>query len=120
VIGASRRPGTIGYQIVANLVRHGYEGVVYPVNPKAGSIHAVPAYASVGDIPGEVDLAVVVVPKEHVLDVVDQCGAKGVKGLVVISAGFREVGGAGAERERELVDRVRRTGCGWWARTAWG
>jgi acetate---CoA ligase (ADP-forming) len=110
VIGASRRAGTIGYQIVANLLRHGYQGVVYPVNPKAGSIHAVPAYASVGDIPGEVDLAMVVVPKEHVLDVVDQCGAKGIKGLVVISAGFREVGGAGAERERELVDRVRRYG----------
>jgi acetate---CoA ligase (ADP-forming) len=110
VIGASRRAGTIGYQIVANLLRHGYEGVVYPVNPKAGSIHAVPAYASVADIPGEVDLAMVVVPKEHVLDVVDQCGAKGIKGLVVISAGFREVGGAGAERERELVDRVRRYG----------
>jgi acetate---CoA ligase (ADP-forming) len=110
VIGASRRPGTIGYQIVANLLRHGYQGVVYPVNPKAGSIHAVPAYASVADIPGEVDLGMVVVPKEHVLDVVDQCGAKGIKGLVVISAGFREVGGAGAERERELVDRVRRYG----------
>jgi acetate---CoA ligase (ADP-forming) len=110
VIGASRRAGTIGYQIVANLLRHGYEGVVYPVNPKAGSIHAVPAYASVADIPGDVDLGMVVVPKEHVLDVVDQCGAKGIKGLVVISAGFREVGGAGAERERELVDRVRRYG----------
>jgi acetate---CoA ligase (ADP-forming) len=110
VIGASRRPGTIGYQIVANLLRHGYQGVVYPVNPKAGSIHAVPAYASVADIPGEVDLGMVVVPKEHVLDVVDQCGAKGIKGLVVISAGFREVGGAGAERERELLERVRRYG----------
>jgi acetate---CoA ligase (ADP-forming) len=110
VVGASRRPGTIGFQIVANLLKYGYEGVVYPVNPKAGSIHAVPAYASVGDIPGPVDLAVVVVPKEHVLEVADQCGAKGVKGLVVISAGFREVGGAGADRERELVDRVRRHG----------
>ncbi len=110
VIGASRRPGTIGFQIVANLLRHGYQGVVYPVNPNAGSIHAVPAYASVADIPGEVDLGVVVVPKERVLDVVDQCGAKGIRGLVVISAGFREVGGAGAEREAELVKRVRQHG----------
>ncbi len=110
VVGASRQPGTIGYQVVANLVRHGYTGVVYPVNPKANSIHSIPAYASVAEIPGEVDMAVVVVPKQHVLDVVDQCGAKGIKGLVVISAGFREVGGAGAERERELVERVRRHG----------
>jgi acetate---CoA ligase (ADP-forming) len=110
VVGASRRPGTIGFQIVSNLVKYGYEGVVYPVNPRTGSIHSIPAYASIGDIPGEVDLAVIVVPKEHVLEVVDQCGAKGVKGLVVISAGFREVGGAGTERERELVERVRRYG----------
>lgn len=110
VIGASRRVGTIGYQIVANLLRHGYEGVVYPVNPNAGSIHSVPAYASVADIPGDVDLGVVVVPKELVLDVVDQCGAKGIRGLVVISAGFREVGGAGVERETELLKRVRQHG----------
>jgi acetate---CoA ligase (ADP-forming) len=110
VVGASRTPGTIGYQVVANLVRHGYTGVVYPVNPKANSIHSIPAYASVADIPGSVDMAVVVVPKEYVLDVADQCGAKGVKGLVVISAGFREVGGAGVERERELLERVRRHG----------
>lgn len=110
VIGASRRPGTIGWQIVDNLLRHGYEGVVYPVNPKAAAIHSVPAYASVSAIPGPVDLGMVVVPKEHVLGVVDDCGAKGVKALVVISAGFREVGGAGVEREAELVERGRSYG----------
>jgi acetate---CoA ligase (ADP-forming) len=110
VVGASRQAGTIGHQVVANLVRHGYTGVVYPVNPKATSIHSIQAYPSVTHIPWEVDMAVVVVPKEYVLEVVDQCGAKGVKGLVVITAGFREVGGAGVELERELLERVRRHG----------
>jgi acetyl coenzyme A synthetase (ADP forming)-like protein len=110
VIGASRRPGTIGYQIVDNLVRHGYEGVIYPVNPKARAIHSIPAYPSVTDIPGPVDLAMVVVPKQLVLDVVDECGAKGIKGLVVISAGFREVGGSGARLEQELMAKVRQYG----------
>lgn len=110
VIGASRSPGTIGYEIVDNLVRHGYRGAVYPVNPRADSIHSIPAYASVRDIPGPVDLAVIAVPKECVLDVVDECGAKGVPGLVVITSGFREVGGAGVDRERALVERVRRYG----------
>ena len=110
VIGASRRRGTIGWQIVDNLLRHGYEGVVYPVNPKAAAIHSVPAYPSVSAIPGSVDLGIVVVPKEHVAAVVEDCGAKGVRALVVITAGFREVGGAGAEREAALVERVRSYG----------
>lgn len=110
VIGASRRPGTIGYQIVDNLVRHGYQGVVYPVNPKARAIHSIPSFPSVRDIPGEVDLGMVVVPKEHVLDVVDECGEKGVRGLVVISAGFREVGGRGAQLEDALLEKVRSYG----------
>jgi acetyl coenzyme A synthetase (ADP forming)-like protein len=110
VVGASRRPGTIGYQIVDNLLRHGYQGVVYPVNPKARAIHSIPTYPSVMDIPGEVDLAIVVVPKQHVLDVVDECGRKGIEGLVVISAGFREVGGNGARLEAELMEKVRSYG----------
>lgn len=110
VIGASRKPGTIGYQIIDNLVKHGYTGAVYPVNPSAASIHSIRAYRSVLEIPDPVDLAIVVVPKERVLEVVDECCAKGVRGLVVISAGFREVGGSGVERERALVERVRRHG----------
>lgn len=110
VVGASRRPGTIGYQIVDNLIRHGYQGVIYPVNPKARAIHSIPAYPSVRDIPGDVDQAMIVVPKDYVLDVVDECGEKGIKGVVVISAGFREVGGAGVELEERLVEKVRSHG----------
>jgi acetyl coenzyme A synthetase (ADP forming)-like protein len=110
VIGASRRPGTIGYQIMDNLLRHGFQGVVHPVNPTASAVHSVAAYATVEAIPGPVDLAVVVVPKQAVLDVVEQCGAKGVAALVVITAGFKEVGGDGVEREQALVERARAHG----------
>jgi len=84
--------------------------VVQPVNPKADAIHSVRAYPSVSEIPGPVDLAVVVVPKERVLDVVDECGRMGVKGVVVISAGFKEVGGRGIELEQALVACVQRHG----------
>jgi len=110
VVGASRRPGTVGYQIVDNLVRHGYAGAVFPVNPKSRSVHSIPAWKSVRDLPDDVDLAIVVVPKEAVLEVIDDCGTRGVPAVVVISAGFREVGEAGARREAELMERIRRYG----------
>jgi acetyl coenzyme A synthetase (ADP forming)-like protein len=110
VIGASRRADTIGHEILANIVKYGFTGAVYPVNPNAASIHSIKAYPSVSDIPDPVDLAVIVVPKNHVPAVAESCARKGVRGLVVISAGFREVGEAGAEAERRLVDIVRRSG----------
>jgi acetyltransferase len=110
VVGASRRPGTIGYQLVDNLLLHGFTGVLYPVNPNARSVHSIPAVPSLLDIPGSLDLAIVVVPKELVGDVVEQAGEKGVRALVVISAGFKETGPAGARRERALMERVRRYG----------
>jgi len=110
VIGASRRPGTIGYEVVDNLLRHGFTGPVYPVNPHARSIHSVPAYANMAAIPDSVDLAIVVTPKERVLEVVRECAAVGVKAVIVISAGFKEVGGAGREREDELMEVVRSSG----------
>ena len=110
VIGASRQPNTIGWQILDNLLRFGFNGPIYPVNPKAAVIHSIRAYPSVRDIPDPVELAIVVVPKHLVLGVAEECGAKGVKGLVVITAGFAEVGGEGVERERALLDVVRRHG----------
>lgn len=110
VVGASRQPDTIGYQILDNLVRWGFKGPVYPVNPGAAHVHSIPAYPSVSAIPGPVDLAVIVVRKQHVLAIAEECGRKGVKGLVVITAGFAEVGGEGIERERQLVEIVTRYG----------
>jgi len=107
VIGASRTPRTMGHQVLSNLIQHGFTGPVYPVNPAAKSICAVRAYPAIGAVPDQVDLGVIVVPRDRVIDVAQECGVAGVKSLVVISAGFKEVGSAGAERERHLLDVVR-------------
>ena len=108
VIGASRTPNTIGHEIVSNLVGYGFTGTVFPVNPKADSIRTLKTYPTIGAVPDPVDMAVITVPKQHVLAVAEECGQAGVRGLTVISAGFREVGGEGVERERQLMEVVRR------------
>lgn len=110
VIGASRRRGTIGGEIFHNLLRDGFEGPVYPVNPAAAVVQSVPAYRTVGDIPGPVDLAVVTVPAGQVAGVAAQCAEKGVRALVVISAGFVEAGDEGRARQAELVRICRTSG----------
>ncbi|MGQ0702954.1 MAG: CoA-binding protein [Gemmatimonadales bacterium] len=107
VLGASRTPGTIGHEIVRNLVRCGFTGALYPVNPNAKAVYSIPACPDVEAIPQPVDQAVIVVPKDRVQQVVEGCARKGVAGLVVISSGFREVGGEGIERERVLTEFVR-------------
>lgn len=110
VVGASRRPHTIGWQILDNLLEHGFQGPVYPVNPYASAIHSVPAFPSVAAVPGKVELAIIVVPKEDVLGAVREATEAGVRGLVVISAGFKEIGGDGVERERQLEAFIREKG----------
>jgi acyl-CoA synthetase (NDP forming)/ribosomal protein S18 acetylase RimI-like enzyme len=110
VIGASRRQDTIGSTLVRNLVLGGYSGRVYVVNPAAEAVAGMPAYKSVADIPGQVDLAVVAVPADAVSDVVLDCAAKGVHGLVVISSGFAETGEEGRTRQRRLVGLTRSYG----------
>jgi acyl-CoA synthetase (NDP forming)/GNAT superfamily N-acetyltransferase len=103
VIGASRSPGTVGHELVRNLVSGGFQGPVYPVNPSAAHIASVPCFASIEDIPGVVDLAVVAVPATAVRGIVEACGRKGVGGLVIVSSHFAEDGAAGAALEREAV-----------------
>ncbi len=110
VVGASRRKNSIGNAILRHLIEGGFTGPVFPINPSADSVAAVPAFASVKDLPMAPDLAFIVVPKEKALEAVRACGEKGVRGLVVITAGFREVGGEGVAMERELSDTIRRYG----------
>jgi acyl-CoA synthetase (NDP forming) len=110
VIGASRRHDTIGQTLVRNLVLGDYQGRVYVVNPAAQSVAGLPAYAGVSDIPDTVDVAIVAVPAEAVQDVVLDCAAKGVHGLVVISSGFAETGEEGRMRQRRLVGLARSYG----------
>jgi acetyltransferase len=104
VIGASNTVGSAGYRIFRNLVGSGYEGVVYPVNPKYESIQGVQAYPSVKDVPKAVDLAIISTPAQTVLDVVEQCGKKGIKGILIISAGFKEIGAEGIALEKKLIE----------------
>ena len=108
VIGASREPEKLGYAVLANIKEGGFSGSVYPVNPKADEILGFKAYPSVLDIPDPVDLAVIVIPYRFVPAVLEQCGQKGVPAVVVISAGFREAGREGLERERELIETARK------------
>ncbi|WP_456322053.1 acetate--CoA ligase family protein [Palaeococcus sp. (in: euryarchaeotes)] len=108
VIGASNKEGKIGNAIMKNLVNYGFKGEIYPINVKEKEVLGIKAYRSILDVPSEVDVAVIAVPARFVPDVIDQCGQKGVKGAVVISAGFKEAGKA--DLEEELVRRARKWG----------
>jgi acetyl coenzyme A synthetase (ADP forming)-like protein len=110
VIGASRDPSSIGHHALRNLLGSGFSGPVYPVNPAEAHVASVVAYPSVTDVPGDVDLAVVAVPAPAVSDVVGQCARKGVSGVIVLSAGFGEIGEAGAAAQADLRELARRNG----------
>jgi len=102
VIGASDREGSAGYRIFHNLISNDYQGKVYPVNLKHEKIQGIKAYKSVLDIPGEVDMAVVITPAKTVLGIAEECGKKGIHGMLIISAGFKEVGEEGRKLEAKL------------------
>jgi acetyl coenzyme A synthetase (ADP forming)-like protein len=103
VVGAGRQKGTIGHELLRNLLAGGFEGPVYPVNPSASYVASVPCWPGVGAIPGEVDLAVIAVPEPAVAQAIADCGAKGVSSLVVITAGFAERGSLGADSQHALA-----------------
>ncbi|HKY49881.1 MAG TPA: GNAT family N-acetyltransferase [Candidatus Limnocylindria bacterium] len=110
VIGASRTRGTIGAEIFHNLITTTFNGAVYPVNRTADVVQSVRAYPSVADVPGPVDVAVIVVPAAHVIGVARECAGIGVAALIVISAGFAEAGPVGILRQRELLAICRESG----------
>lgn len=107
VIGASRDPSRIGGKVLDALLSAGFRGTLYPVNPSAPSIRGLTAYASITKVPARVDVAVIAVPRETALQVVDECGAAGVRTLVVITAGFAEVGTEGATLQHTLAQKAR-------------
>lgn len=104
VVGASREPGTLGHEVFVSLITCGFCGPVYPVNPAAVAVKGVRAYPRLLDVPDDVDLVVVATPQDAVAGVVEDCGRKGVHGLVVLSSGFAETGPDGAAAQRELVE----------------
>ena len=108
VVGASSHPGSVAGEILRNIVRCGYHGVIYPVNPKYETVEGLPCYTSVAALPREVDLAVLAINKDLVLSVVEQCGEMGIVNLVIITAGFKESGKEGIEREERLRNLIAR------------
>ncbi|HAX49632.1 MAG TPA: hypothetical protein DCX92_11670, partial [Bacteroidetes bacterium] len=106
VIGASSKPGSLSYQLIHNLVSFGYKGSIYPVNPKAASVYSIPAYPAITSISGNIDLAVLMVPKEIVLETIDDCYKKKIQSVLVITAGFKETGKEGGEREAALLKKI--------------
>jgi len=107
VIGASRYAGKVGYSVFKNIVTSNFPGKVYPINPSSEEILGHKAYKSILDVNDNIDLAIVTVPAELVLQVAEECGQKKVKGMIVISAGFKESGHRGAELERALVEKAK-------------
>jgi acetyl coenzyme A synthetase (ADP forming)-like protein len=110
VVGAGQSRAGVGHQVMRNLLDAEFQGPVYPINPKAAHVCGVRAYPSVLDVPDDIDLAIICVPAAMVPAVIDECAAKTVGGIVMITAGFAEAGGDGAAVEREVVRRARRHG----------
>lgn len=110
VIGASTKEHTIGSDIMKRLQEYKFNGKIYPVNPKGGIIEGLQAYTNVLEIPDTIDLAIIVVNAKFVLDTIDQCHQKGIKGLCIITAGFKETGKEGAEVEKQLLAKVKEYG----------
>ncbi len=108
VIGASRTEGKIGNTLVRNIVTYGYEGAVYPINQNPGEVYGKKIYATVQDVPGDIDLAVVAVPAPCVRDEVENCGKKGIKHIVIVSSGFKEIGKR--KEEMEVLAAARKYG----------
>ena len=110
VVGASTKEHTIGSDIMKRLQEYKFNGKIFPINPKGGVIEGLQAYTSVLEVPEEIDLAIIVVNAKFVLSTIDQCHEKGIKGLCVITAGFKETGKDGAELEKQLLDKVHEYG----------
>jgi len=117
VVGASAKPGKVGYAIMSNLVLGalgqlggGFKGTIYPVNPAGGEIFRQRTYRKISDIPGTVDLAVIAIPASGVEAAIEECAEKGVKSVVIVSSGFSESGSGGRQRERQLVEKARARG----------
>jgi len=110
IIGASTKELSIGNRIIKNLVDFGFNGSIYPINPKADEVRGIKAYGSILDVPGNIDLAHIVIPNKYVPFAIEDCGKKGVKFVIINTAGFKEVGGEGVKLEELVVEKAREHG----------
>lgn len=106
IVGASRNPEKIGHVVLKNLINSGFKGKIYPINIHGGDILGYKTYKSLSDVNDDIDLVVVVVPAKYVNGIIKEAGENGVGGAIIITAGFKEIGGVGVERERELAKLV--------------
>lgn len=104
VIGASATKGKVGNTVLTNIISSGYSGKLFPINPRANEVCDLPCYKNVLEVPDDIDIAIFVIPGKFVNDAAEECGKKGIKGLIIISAGFKEIGGEGVEREEQLIE----------------
>jgi acetyltransferase len=107
VIGASREAGKVGYDVVKNLIENGFQGQIYPINPKADEILGLKVYHNVTAVPDHIGLAVMIIPSQFVLPTIEDCGKKGIDSVIIITAGFKESGSEGAKLEQELARRTK-------------
>ena len=108
VIGATDRTGSVGRTLLWNLISNPFGGTVFPVNPKRDNVLGIKAYKEIADIPSAIDLAIIATPAPTVPGVIRQCGAASIKGVIILSAGFKEIGAVGIELERQILDEARR------------
>lgn len=110
IIGSSEKAKSVGRTFTNNIIQGGYEGKIYPVNPKRSSIFDLPCYKSVLELPTTVDLAIIITPAQTVRSIISECGIKGIKNVLIISAGFKERGQEGLQLEEELIDEAKKYG----------
>ncbi|MCF6179662.1 MAG: CoA-binding protein, partial [Geopsychrobacter sp.] len=110
LVGASTKELSIGNVIIRNLLKYGYKGEIYPINPKAAEVCGLKAYPTLADVPGEIDLAHVIIPSQFVPQTIEECGKKGVKAVIINSAGFSEMGEEGARLQEEFLANARKYG----------
>ncbi|MFW6457292.1 MAG: acetate--CoA ligase alpha subunit [Planctomycetota bacterium] len=110
VVGASREEGKVGHDVLANLINDGFSGSIYPINPKADEIEGLTCYSDVTDVGQPIDLAIIVLPSKLVLTIIDRCARAEIDSVIIISAGFKEVGDEGARMEQELADKCEQYG----------
>ena len=107
IIGASSKRSTLSWELVNNIINFGFQGKIFPVNPKADAVHSIKSYKSLTEINDTIDLVIIMVPRDLVLPAIDDCHKKNVNAVVVITAGFKEVGGEGAELENKLIEKIK-------------
>jgi acetyltransferase len=110
VVGASTKKGTIGHVMLDNLIRNKYRGEIFPVNPKADDINGAKCFHAIAEIPRVAELAIILVPRDFVAQSIEECGRVGIRGVIAITAGFKEIGGEGIAKEKEVVDIIHKHG----------